>query len=39
MWIIRVLALYILLALHIAAAAENSTDPNGYVIFCPCMGK
>ncbi|CAL2049707.1 unnamed protein product [Caenorhabditis brenneri] len=38
---IRVFFLYIFSLFYsiVVDATDNTTDPNGYVIFCPCMGR
>lgn len=31
--------LVLLIAFLITLTKSNNVDPNGYVVFCPCMGK
>nr|CAH40833.1 protein-O-fucosyltransferase 1 [Caenorhabditis briggsae] len=43
MKILRVLVVYSIYSIYFADAvkngAKNGTDPNGYIVFCPCMGR
>ena len=33
------LTIVVILKLHLSFATKFEPDPNGYIVFCPCMGK
>jgi len=36
---ILIVAYYALLWFTCADGEKEETDPNGYIVYCPCMGK